>query len=140
MSIWLQASSINMPGEIAQLTWVLALVWFILFWVIGGVLFAVVALTRFLRIKKAQFSCLFTLASGAAAYGAATTGLIMSEGKAVLCLGSAAGPINVAKAIFGCSARDIFLSAGIWFALLIMLSILFMLLSQREGKPLTPGR
>ncbi len=129
-----------MPGEFTQLTWVLALTWFILYWLIGGVMFAIVALTRFLKIKKAQFSCLFTVASAAAAYGAAATGLIMSQGRAVMCLGGAKGPFNVAKAIFGCSARDIFLSGGIWFALLILLSILFMLLSQWESKALTSDR
>ncbi|MBI1907848.1 hypothetical protein HYS28_00300 [Candidatus Uhrbacteria bacterium] len=127
-----------MPAELAQLTWVLALVWFIVYWIGGGVVFAVVALTRFLRIKKAQFSCLFTLASAAAGYGAAATGLMMSEAKAVRCLGGSAGPVEIAKAIFGCSVRDIFFAGGAWFALLVLLSILFMLLSQREGKPLTP--
>ncbi len=124
-----------MPTEIAQLTWVLALIWFIIFWVAGGVLFAVVALTRFLRIKKAQFSCLFTLASVAAAYGAATTGLMISEQKITQCLGSGAGPLEIGKAVFTCAFRDVFLSGGIWFALLILLAILFMLLSQRESKP-----
>lgn len=127
-----------MPGEIGQLSWLLALAWFIVFWVAGGVLFAVVALTRFLKIKKAQFSCLFSLASAAAAYGAAATGLMIGQPKVIRCLGGADQPFEIIKAVFGCGAREVFLSGGAWFALLILLSIFLMLLSQWDGKSLTP--
>ncbi len=126
-----------MPADFAHLTWILALTWFILFWVVGGMLFAVVALTRFLKVKKAQFSCLFTLASVAAAYGAATTGMMTGEPRALRCIGGAAGAFDIGKAFVDCSLREIFLAGSAWFALLILVSILLMLLSQREAKPLT---
>lgn len=130
--------ALPIPGEIGQLSWLLALAWFIVYWVIGGAMFAVVALTRFLKIKKAQFSCLFSLASAAAAYGAATTGLMMGEPKVIRCLGGVDRPLEIVKAVFGCGAKEVFLAGGAWFALLILLNILLMLLSQREGKPVPP--
>lgn len=114
--------------------WMLAFAWFIIFWVLGGAMFAVVALTRFLKIKKAMFSCLFTFASVVAAYGAAATGLLMGETKILVCLDGVDNFFGAVQAIFRCGAREIVLSGGAWFALLVLLSILLMLFSQREGK------
>lgn len=116
------------------MTWMLALAWFILYWILGGILFAVVALTRLLRIKKAQFSCLFTFASAAAAYGAATTGLMMAPPSVIRCWQGALVANDWGQFV-GCGVREVFFSGGAWFALLVLLSIMFMLLSQRDLFP-----
>lgn len=117
-----------------HMTLVLGVAWFVVYWLLGGALFAVVALTRFLKVKKAQFSCLFTLASAAAAYGAATTGLTMGEIKASVCLQGVERFFPAVQAVLGCAAQEIFFSGSAWFALLILLSVLLMLLSERSGK------
>lgn len=123
-----------MPQELAQLTWILVLAWFLIYWIAGGMMFAIVALTRLLKLKKAQFSCLFTFASLAAAYGAAATGLMMTTPAAARCVDSALQRQQWSE-VFGCGMKEILLVGGAWFALLLLLSILFMLLSQREIFP-----
>lgn len=123
-----------MPQELAELTWVLVVVWFLLYWILGGMLFAVVSLSRLLKLKKAQFSCLFTLSSAAAAYGAAATGLMMTSPSASRCVDRALQSSQWSD-IFSCGIKELFMAGGAWFALLLLLSILLMLLSQREVFP-----
>lgn len=128
-----------MPGDVAQLAWLLALTWFLLYWVLGGMLFAMVSLTRLLRVKTAQFSCLFTIACAAAAYGATATGIMLTSPKAVRCIDLAMEAGEWTKA-FGCGVKEIFFIGGGWFALLVLLSILLMVLSQRDMFPTRLGQ
>ncbi len=117
------------PAE--SFTILLAGAWFVVFWILGGVLFAAVSTIHFLKLKKTRFSCLFSLASAAAAYGAAATGIVVGKEHIQDCL--------TVPAFLDCGAKEIFLSGGAWFIVLMLLSLLLMLLSRRESKPLTPS-
>lgn len=130
----------SVPAE--SFTMLLAGAWFVVFWILGGVLFAAVATMHFLKLKKTRFSCLFSLASAAAAYGAAVTGIVVGKENIQDCLIVTSNYSffrNIAPAFLGCGAKEIFLSGAAWFVLLMLASLLLMLLSRRETKPLTPS-
>lgn len=120
---------------------ILALLWFVLFWIIGGILFAVVGLVRFLRLNKNRFSCLFTFFSGVTAVGASWMGLLAAEATpARVCIARGA----VAKAerlttilpnLFRCSYEELLSAAGLWFLFLLAIGIILMFISRTPEKP-----
>lgn len=130
--------AVPVPTNEISTTLVISLLWFILYWIAGGVVFAVVAVTRLLRMKKAQFSCLFTIASAAAAYGATTTGLIVRRPARCAPLDFPDWLSWLPERVLSCNLNQLLLAGGAWFALLLLVSILLMLMSQRDQKMLTP--
>ena len=75
-----------MEISIAALTMLLTIVWFVVFWLVAGVMFAVIALIRFVKLNKARFSCLFTILSFVTAYGAAWMGVMAAVKGSSRCL------------------------------------------------------
>lgn len=64
-----------MEAEFGTLLIVLSLVWFIVYWIFGGVIFSIISLVRPGKMKRVRFSCLYTILSALVAYGAAWLGL-----------------------------------------------------------------
>ena len=63
----------------------LVIAWFLLYWVLGGVVFSLLALIRVHRIRRVRFGCLFTFtAIGVAAIGAWGS-IRMADGALLAC-------------------------------------------------------
>ena len=107
---------------------VLAFLWFVAYWIVGGVAFAVISLSRFMHVNKVRFSCLFTLLSAAAAYAASWMGIHAVSLKHPNCLVRIKDTLDVFPAAFTCGSRDVLSAAGLWFLLLMVIGIGLMLI------------
>lgn len=57
----------------------LTILWFLVYWIFGGVVFSIISLLRPGKMKRVRFSCLYTILSGAVAYGAARLGIFWAS-------------------------------------------------------------
>lgn len=90
----------------------------------------VIAVIKLGRIKKLQFSCLYTLISALAGYGAAWTGVYLAGDAITQCLASANGIQERFVAIFACGIVGIFSSMLLWAAVLVIGGFAMMRLSK----------
>lgn len=128
-----------MSDGFRSVLWVLCGGWFIIYWILGGVVFALVAAARSTHMRKAQFSCLFTLGSAAAAYGAAAIGLLLLRPRGPRCPEEfllqkgfmAAERIGLQDVLF-CDAKAIMIAGGLCFALLLAVGVVALLVSSIE--------
>ncbi len=111
----------------ALLLFTITLFWFVLYWIVGGVIFSIISVTRFLHVHKVRFSCLFTLLSAGAAYGAAWMGAHVLLRDAA-CIEKTHGVLDVFPLIFTCSTKQVFSSGLLWFLLLMAIGIGMMLI------------
>lgn len=65
-----------LPQEIGSFLVALTLLWFLVYWVFGGVVFSLISLLRPGKLKRVRFSCLYTILSAFVAYGAAKYGIL----------------------------------------------------------------
>lgn len=109
-----------------SLLFTLSLFWFVVYWIVGGVIFSIISVTRFLHVHKVRFSCVFTLASMGAAYGAAwmSSQILIRQ---AICMARMRGVLDVFPVVFTCGARQAFSSGLLWFLLLMALGIGMML-------------
>lgn len=119
---------------------VLTIFWFIIFWLIGGVIFAIIALMRTSKLRKARFSCLFTLACAGAAYGAAWSGLTLGEGAIAECLQKNDSFFEELAAVYGCGVLEISFSALLWFVGLFLVGFLLLLVSHTANQSWTDAK
>lgn len=128
--------------DFALLTGLLALLWFLAYWVFGGVAMALFALLRSGRIRRVRFGCFFSLWALAVGIAAAYGGVRFSEGAVTACLADAANRAEVVSAIFGCGFVGIMGGFGLGFAALFVGGLLIMALSTRRmprmGEPSAP--
>ncbi len=115
----------------------LTIFWFILFWLVGGVIFAIIALARVIRLRKTRFSCLFTLACAGAAYGAAWSGLTLGENSIAECLQHNDSFVDQLVSVYGCGVLEISFSAALWFVGLVATGFLLLLISRGAYKSWT---
>ena len=112
----------------------LSIILFLLYWLVGGVLFAIVGLLRPAKIRKAQFSCLFTLTSMLTAVGAAFVGTSIADRPIARCLERADGYLDSLAAVISCGVLPLTFSALVGFLLLILLGAVLMLLSLSKNQ------
>jgi len=127
-----------MPTEPTSYLLTLALLWFVLFWTVGGVVFAVVGLVRFLRLNKNRFSCLFTILSAATAFGAAWMGLLASHTEAPsACLAQTdtTGVTKFIPSLFTCASEEVLSAAAFWFLFLLGAGIIVLFISRAPERP-----
>lgn len=117
----------------------LAVLWFLFYWVFGGAFFALVSVFRIGRLKKARFSCLFTIFSAAVASGAAYWGMRWANESARACIDAAQSNFEGFVGFFGCSVVALglaFLSGAVAVVILggiaMWLSSIKILLPERE--------
>ncbi len=118
----------------------LTLLWFVIFWIVGGVIFAIIGLVRFLRLNKNRFSCLFTLFSLVTAFFAARMGMTAAYATASrVCLAREGrqdpGIEKLLPNIFQCSSQDLIAAAGFWFLILLVGGIFIMFISRTPERP-----
>lgn len=119
-----------MTLNLALVTVILALLWFVIYWLLGGVIFAVVALSRLIHLKKAQFSCIFVILSGLAAYGAAWMSVMSATRNSRACFTKIDAVYDAIPAMFGCATQETIFSGLLWFIILMTLGIGLMFVSQ----------
>ncbi|MFA5945638.1 MAG: hypothetical protein WC802_01870 [Patescibacteria group bacterium] len=128
-----------MPHEPLGFLLVLALLWFVSFWILGGVIFAIIGLVRFLRLNKNRFSCLFTILSALTGFGAAWMGLLAARANdAEGCLDNSTtftGITQFFPNLFSCSSQEVLYSAGLWFLFLMAAGIVLLFFSRAPERP-----
>ena len=113
-----------------MITLALTLMWFVLYWLVAGVLFAIIGLVRFMRINTARFSCLFTLMSFATAYAAAWTGYVAAARTNGRCLAQIDAAYEVIPGLFRCSTTIMVSNGILWFIVLLAVGIALMFVSR----------
>lgn len=111
-----------------------AVVWFFLYWIIGGVFFACVALLRLIRLRKARFSCLFSLASAFCALVAAWVSSIWLERSTTECPKIYSLGIEVFGEVFACGFFQLVASALIGLATLVLIGFGLLKLSSWKDR------
>ncbi len=120
-----------MKTDPQTIIWMLFLAWFIVYWLVGGVFFALVAATRFMNMRKARFSCLFTLGTVLAAYGAAVVGMLLANAnKVIRCPKMSPDAFRAFGDVLTCNYQAIFVAGGLCFALLLMAGLVALLFSR----------
>ena len=112
----------------------LAVFLFLIFWMLAGVLFAVIAFSQSLRVEKARFGCFFTLAAAGAAYGAAWSGLYVGADSVKGCVEHTRTVWERLFLIYGCAVLEISFAALVWFLALLIAGVCLLLLSRTAGK------
>ncbi|HBP00060.1 MAG: hypothetical protein UU48_C0003G0008 [Candidatus Uhrbacteria bacterium GW2011_GWF2_41_16] len=109
---------------------------FLFYWVFGGVFFAVVALLRLMRLRKARFSCFFTLLAGVCGVGAAYTGLRWAESSAIQCLyeKDVTREMEVFFMTVGCSFFRVLAATVLWSAVLVGCGFLCMIACRSKDR------
>jgi hypothetical protein len=115
-------------------TFALAVFLFLLFWMVAGVLFAVIAFSQSLRIEKARFGCFFTLATAGAAYGAAWSGLYVGGDSIAGCVERTRSVWERLFLIYGCAVLEISFASLVWFLALLIAGVALLFLSRTAGK------
>lgn len=123
-----------MDASVISFLILLSIVWFLLYWTIGGVFFAVVAIARLGRVRKVRFSCLFTLWSLLLGVGAAVFGYQFAQGAVEECLSYSETTTELAAAVFGCGFIGVLGAFAIGFILLVAGGFLIMAMSKSDVK------
>ncbi len=127
-----------MPNEPIGFLLILALLWFVLFWTVGGVVFAVIGLMRFLRLNKNRFSCFFTILSAGTALGAAWMGLLAAHTdapSACLAQTKTSTITSFIPSLFTCASEEVLSAAALWFLFLLGAGIILLFLSRAPERP-----
>jgi predicted permease len=117
------------------ITLAFTLLWFVLYWIVAGVIFAIIGLVRFMRINTARFSCLFTLMSFATAYAAAWTGYVAAARTNARCLAEVNAPYEAIPGLFRCATTIMVSNAILWFIVLLAIGIALMFISRLPDRP-----
>ena len=119
---------------------VFTLMWFVLYWLIAGVLFAIVGLAHVMRINTARFSCLFACLSLAVAYGASYTGFVAATRLNGRCVNQIDASYQIIPGLFKCAHTVIFSNGVLWFLVLLAAGIGLMFVSRLPDRPHTLPR
>ncbi len=124
-----------MDAQITSFLIVLSILWFLVYWILGGVFFAVITIARLGRLRKVRFSCLFSVLAFFTGVGAAFVGIKQSEDAVSECLAMAGNNAEKVTAVFGCGFATI-LGAFLAGALILTIGgFIIMSLSKAKTKP-----
>jgi hypothetical protein len=113
----------------------LSILWFFVYWIFGGVFFAVMAILRLGRVRKVRFSCLFTILALACAIGAAYFGVKTAEPALRTCVASTTSAIQTKVAFIGCGFNGIMGAFLFGTLVLTFVGFLIMAISKSKAKP-----
>jgi hypothetical protein len=116
--------------------WSLVLLWFITYWILGGVFFSLITATNLIRLNKTRFSCLFTIGSIVAAYAAAAGGVLLAHpGRHPECSAAILVRDHGIGTLLTCNFPAVLASGALCFTLLMMGGLIAMLFSRvQKGK------
>lgn len=124
-----------MNPDLGLFAWLIALIWFLVYWILGGVFFSVMALLRLGAVRKVRFSCLFTILALGCAAGAAWGGIRLADDAVSQCLISSESKAEAITAILGCGFVGIFSAFLLGLIVLVAVGSVFLKISIAESKP-----
>lgn len=124
-----------MEPELNALTILLGIIWSLMYWIAGGVMFALISLLRLGRVRKVRFSCLFTLLAFACGGVAAYEAVSRSQGALNACLVESKTQAETLVALFGCGFAQFFLAFLLGAAALVVGGFAVMALSGVKTRP-----
>lgn len=124
-----------MDPQLTSLVILLSIFWFLVYWVLGGVFFALIAIMRLGRIRMVRFSCLFTLLALLMGASASYVGVERSQTDVLSCLLNAQTKAETVMAVFGCGFASIFGIFLVGAAVLTLGGFLIMAISKSKTKP-----
>jgi hypothetical protein len=110
-----------MQADLGLFVWLLALIWFLLYWILGGVFFSMMALLRLGAVRKVRFSCLFTMLALGCAAGASSAGMRLSNDAVRQCLVVSESRAEAITSILGCGFVGIL--SGFILGLVVLLAV-----------------
>ena len=113
----------------------LAFFWFLLYWILGGVFFALITILRLGRIRKVRFSCLFTLLAAMCASVVAYLGLNSAHDSVQTCLLEASNKVEIITSVFGCGFAGVLGMFLLGAVVVIIVGFFFMAISKNKSKP-----
>lgn len=108
---------------------ILTLLWFLVYWIFGGIVFMIISLVRPGRMKRVRFSCLYTLVAALTGYGAAWLGMYWAT-QAGGSLPEATSVEDVAFLLGSLEFIGILLGLAVGFAVTFLAGWIIMLLSR----------
>lgn len=124
-----------MDPHLSTLFFLLSLFWFLVYWILGGVFFGLIAILRLGRVRKVRFSCLFTLLAGVCAVSSAYYGVSLSHGVIAACTTDAHGRAQILLAMLGCGFGGLLLAFLMGALALTLGGFVFMSISRTKTKP-----
>ncbi|HBK34706.1 hypothetical protein A2239_01980 [Candidatus Uhrbacteria bacterium RIFOXYA2_FULL_40_9] len=97
-----------LPSMLIPFASFLGFLWFLVYWIFGGVFFALVAILRLGRVRKVRFSCLFSVWTLFCGVGAALFGIKLGEESIQTCYLLAQTRAETITAFFGCGFAGVF--------------------------------
>lgn len=113
----------------------LSILWFFIYWILGGVFFAVMAILRLGRVRKVRFSCLFTILALTCAISAAYFGVKTAEPALRVCVASTTSAVQTKVAFIGCGFNGIMGAFALGVLVLTLVGFLIMAISKSKAKP-----
>ena len=113
----------------------LSIFWFVVYWILGGVFFAVMAIFRLGRVRKVRFSCLFSLLALVCGIGAAQFGMKYATEAIEACQIQATGKAQQFVAMIGCGFTGIMGSFLVGAVVLTVIGFVIMELSKSKTRP-----
>ncbi len=95
-------------------------IWFLMYWILGGVFFAALGLWQFRRVRHVRFSCLYTLFALIVAVVASRVGLRFGHEAIAMCLLDAKTYVKTLTAMVGCGFSSLFMTFIIGIAALLL--------------------
>lgn len=124
-----------MDAELTSFFIIFSILWFVIYWVLGGVFFAVVTMVRLGRLRKVRFSCLFSILSFVVGIGVAYSGIKGSQEAVSDCLSQAVTNAEKMTAVLGCGAASIFGTFLLGALVLTIGGFLIMAISKSKSQP-----
>ncbi|MFH1610980.1 MAG: hypothetical protein ABIA83_00025 [Patescibacteria group bacterium] len=109
-------------------------VWFIIFWIVGGVIFSIAALFKIAKLRKAQFSCLFTITCVGCAYGATHSAFLIGNSQVGACLNQAQDIFGKFASVIACGIFPITAMGIIWFIALMLVGAVLLYISRAKNQ------
>lgn len=113
----------------------LSTLWFFVYWIFGGVLFALITIIKLGRVRKVRFSCLFTVWALICAPIAAWVGLVLADESVRTCLASAQNKAESITALFGCGFAGVLGSFLLGALVLVLGGFAILSISKTKTKP-----
>jgi tellurite resistance protein TehA-like permease len=112
----------------------IALIWFVLYWFAGGVIFALIAALRVTKIRKAQFSCAFSALSFVTGFGAAFAGVSLMQESVRECVAATNSYVQSLAAVTACSIFGQMGAGMVFFLLLLCLGLMVMVFTRSRNQ------
>jgi hypothetical protein len=108
--------------------------WFIVFWIVGGVIFSILALFRVAKLRKAQFSCLFTISCALCATGATYSASLLGNDQIQNCTNTARDIFAQFASVIACGIFPITIMGIAWFIGLMFVGIILLFISRSKNQ------